>query len=246
MSEADLNIVKYSIKLVEDKVYRDFEEIKNLQNSGLLADFVSKTVAFIQNKLYNYFIEKRPEYSLYIKNSKGNVVENSKYSIHINALAGIKNFSRGIPYFCTTILIMENDKPVIGFVNNYATNEMFYVVKNKSAFLNNQKMRMLDKIIHNDFLVAVKYDLDRKVFKHLLDKLPMFKVNNCSVLDVCYTVCGKYDASIILDSNEEDINLCKLFVEESGGLSRVLKNNNKSYLFSNGSVVDKLVKLYNI
>lgn len=241
--EVDLNLIKQSIKLVEDKVCRDFEEIRELQNSKLLVEFTNKTIAFIQNKLFKYFVDKRPEYSVHIKNGANNIVVDSKYSIYINALAGIQNFLHGIPYFCTTILVKEKDKPVVSFVNNYATNEMFYAVKNKCAFLNNQKIRVSKRIDTNNALIAVKYDLSRNLFKNILNKLPMFKVNNCSVLDVCCVACGRYDCAIVLDGNKEDLDMSKLIIEEAGGLSYDMKNNSVSCLFANGGMMDGLVKM---
>lgn len=244
--EIDLNLIKQSIKIVEDKVCRDFEEVRKLQNSKLLIEFTNKTIAFIQNKLFKYFIENRPEYSVYIKNGANNVVANSKYSIYINALAGIQNFLHGISYFCTTILVKENDKPVVGLVNNYATNEIFCAVKNRCAFLNNQKIRVSKKIDINSALIAVKYDLSRQMFKNILNKLPMFKVNNCSVLDVCCVACGRYDCAIILDGNKEDLEISKLIIGEAGGLSYDMGNNNVSCLFTNGGMMDGLVKMVTI
>jgi hypothetical protein len=88
-----------------------------------------------------------------------------------------------------------------------------------------------DEKEYNEKVLPIRLKLDVYYVKHT-SFFGDIKLIIWTVLAILYTACGKYDASIILDSNEEDINLCKLFIEESGGLSRALKNNDKSYLFS--------------
>ena len=239
MYRADFNILAGAIKLVENKVHRDFIEISNLQNSNLSLAFVNKTIEYLNGKFYEYFSEKRPNYSLYVKNYKNNIVNNSKYKIIVNSISGIKNFLHAIPYFCTSISVVEDEKIVVSLVNNYSTNEMFYVIKGQGSFLNNQKLRVSNKI--DNILLAVKYDLNKKLFKDIIDKLPMFKINNCSILDCCNIATGKYDAGIFFDADIVDIQSGHLFIEEAGGLSK--KINNNLYIFSNGVYMDNILKI---
>ena len=239
MYRADFNVLTGAIKLVENKVHRDFIEINNLQNSSLSLTFVNKTIEYLNTKFYNYFIEKRPNYSLYIKNYKNNLVDNSKYKIIINSISGIKNFLHAIPYFCTTISVVEDGKTVVTLANNYSTNEMFYVIKGQGSFLNNQKLRVSNKV--DNILLAIKYDLDKKLFKNIIDKLPMFKINNCSILDCCNIATGKYDGGIFFDADIVDMQAGHLFIEEAGGLSK--KINDNLYVFSNGVYMDNILKM---
>lgn len=241
MDKADKNILFGAIKLVEDKIHRDFIEVSNLQNYNLSLNFTNKTIEHLQKTFFDYFTKKRPDYSLYIKNYKNNIVENSKYKIIINPISGIKNFLHAIPYFATVISILKNDKVVMGLVHNYTTNEMFFVSSGDGVFLNNQRLRVSNRIGLQNLLISVKYDLNKQKFKELVDKLPMFKINNCSILDCCNTACGRYDASIILDADNNDMLLAKLFIEEAGGLSK--KINDSSYLFTNGVCMDEVLKI---
>ncbi|MBR2141185.1 MAG: inositol monophosphatase family protein [Rickettsiales bacterium] len=242
MSEADLNVLKSAIKLVESKVSRDFNEIRNLQNSSSVNGFVNKAVNYVQNTLFEYLKGKRPTYSIYVKNGDDKIEKNSKFSIYVNAIMGMKNLSHGIPYFCTTLSVAENGKIFTGLVNNYVENEMFFVSRGSGAFVNNQKMRVSSRTDIGDLLIAVKSDTERTMLKRILPKLPMFKMNNCSVLDACYTSCGRYDANIVLDGNIKDVELSKLFIEESGGLAYNITDT--SLIFSNGNVVDKLKLMF--
>ena len=129
----------------------------------------------------------------------------------------------------------------MGLVHNYTTNEMFFVSSGDGVFLNNQRLRVSNRIGLQNLLISVKYDLNKQKFKELVDKLPMFKINNCSILDCCNTACGRYDASIILDADNNDMLLAKLFIEEAGGLSK--KINDNSYLFTNGVCMDEVLKI---
>ena len=248
----DLDVFKSAIKSIESKVYRDFMEIRNLQNSNSINDFTNRTIYFIQNELYKFFKEKRSSYSIKIKNEKEDTVENSKYLIYINPLAGIKNYMHGIPYFCTTISLisLEQKQIMCGLVNNYATNEKFFVTRSRGAFLsdpnvlNDQRIRTSNRLDLNTSLIAIKYDSNKKIFNKIVNSnIPMFKINNCSILDSCYTACGRYDANIILEGDKMDLALSKLFVKECGGLVYQINENN-SYIFSNNNILNNIQKLF--
>lgn len=239
MYRADFNIFSGAIKLVENKVHRDFIEITNLQSSNLSLAFMNKTIEYLQAKFFEYFLEKKPNYSLYIKNYNSNVVDGSRYKVVINPLSGIKNFLHAIPYFCTVITLFDKDEAVMGVINNYATNEMFYVMKGQGTHLNNQKLRVSNKT--DNTLIAVKYDLNKSKFKAIVNNLPMFKINNCSILDCCNTAAGKYDASILFDVDKGDMPLAQLMIAEAGGLTR--KIDETTYLFSNGVYMDKVLDI---
>lgn len=255
MSEADLSTIKNAIKstlhsrtknntmTLENKVCRDFFEIRNLSNPNIATEFAKHTLDILKDNFFDYFLRKKPNYSLYIKDGESNIVEGSKFAIYVNVIAGIKNFLHGVPYFCSTILVTEDNKAIAGLVNNYIENEMFYVLKNKGSFMNNQKIRVSNRTNIEDLLITLKLGKDKKESIKILEKLQNFKITNCSILDCCYTACGRYDANIILEGSEQDIELSKLFIEEAGGLNCQLSDNKNSFLFSTGNIFDKLKKI---
>lgn len=244
MSDADLYLLKESVKLVESKVFRDYIELGNLQTTNHALQFLNKTVEFLNKKFLDFFTEKRPNYKTVIKGFKTTENQNenqTKNLIYINSICGLRNLLHHIPYFVTMISLFNEDKIVASVVNSYATNEIFFTAENKGVFINDRKVRVSNRNLSDNSLVGIKYsNKSRKTFLKLTSKLTTFRVGNCSILDSCYTACGRYDANFIFDGYEKEIDSCGLFIKEAGGLSYKISNN--SVLFSNSTVYDDLKK----
>ncbi|MDR1499129.1 MAG: hypothetical protein LBS34_02485 [Rickettsiales bacterium] len=237
---ADLNILRDSIRLVESKIFRDFMELENLQSSNKTIAFTNATLEYARKRLFNFFLEKRPNYSLIIRDYSDNIVDRSEYSIYVNCISGIKNFAHGIPYFSTILSLKKSGKTIMGVVNNYAEKTMFYTTEGGGSFVNNKRIRVSNRNILNETIVAVKQGMDRELLSKLMSKLPTLRVNNCYVLDSCHTACGKYDCNIIFDGIREEIDVGALFIKESGGLVRYLNEGKTNCFFSNSLIFDRI------
>ncbi len=245
MSDADLYLLKESIKLVESKVFRDYVELGNLQTTNHSLQFLNKTVEFLNKKFFNFFTEKRPNYKIKIKgfnNLETSDENKTKNSIYINSVCGLRNLLHHIPYFVTMISLFNEDKIVASVVNSYSTNEIFFVAENKGVFINDRKVRVSNRNLNDNSLIGVKYSSkSKKTFLKLVSKLTTFRIGNCSILDSCYTSCGRYDANFIFDSSKEEIDSCELFIREAGGLNYRMSDN--SVLFSNSTIYENLKKI---
>lgn len=252
-SNVDLKILQDSIKLVESKVYRDFFEIENLQTSYNSAkNFAKKTIEFLEDKLYSFLKEKRPDYNVVIKNAKNFETEaDRKFTIYVNPICGIANFMHGIPYFCTVLTVKERDlsngkeKIVCGLINNYAEQEMFCVEAGKGSFVsnkhgNNLRLRVSNRADLKNSVISIKYGVDKENLKKLIDKLSLVKVSNCSALDLVLIASGKYDGGFVFDKDDIDNDLGILFVQEAGGFYEINDNN---ILASNSLLFSELRKL---
>lgn len=241
MSDADLFLIKESIKLVESKVFRDYVELGNLQTTNRSIEFLNKTIEFLNLKFLEFFTKKRPNYELIIKGFKNleNLNNSKKNTVYINSICGARNLLHHIPYFVTIVSLFNDSKVVASVVNNYATNEIFFVAENKGVFINDRKVRVSNRNINDNALIGIKYNnKSKKKFIKLSSMLTNFRVANCSILDSCYTACGRYDANFIFDGFQMEIDSCELFVREAGGLSYRISDN--SIMFSNSIIYDNL------
>ncbi|GHU28199.1 inositol monophosphatase [Bacilli bacterium] len=243
MNSANAQIVNEAVRLLENKIHRDFMELENLQSSKRSAGFANSTMEYINEKLYDFFVEKRPRYSLKIEDYEKDWTGNGECEIYVNGLCGFNNFLHGIPYFATVIIVKRNGEIMFGVVNNYATNEMFFVAPGRGAFLNNKRTRVSSREIEDDILVSVKYDYNGELFTKVTSRLRTFKVTNCYVLDFCHTACGKYDASIVFDGGEEELKLGALFITEAGGAFRNIEGSKNNVIFSNSLLIDDMKKV---
>jgi myo-inositol-1(or 4)-monophosphatase len=225
------------VKKAESKVYRDFIELENLQNSSSVSKFTSMTLQRLRREFFEFFSRNRNSYSLIVKDGRSNIVNGAKKTIYINCMAGVKNFMHSLPYFATVIGIKEKDRYVTAFVNNYATQEMFTAENGSGAFLNTRRIRVSNRNDLAEVMVGVKYDSAREKFTKVSEKINMnFKVNNCYILDICHTAAGKLDGGIIFDGSVEELEIGKLFVVESGGFFEFLNNNKTDCVYSNSLI----------
>jgi myo-inositol-1(or 4)-monophosphatase len=243
MNNSDLFLAKKILKEQESKVYRDFMELENLQSSSNAVKFSTMTLDRLKRSFYDFFMEKRSECSIVIKNGKSNAVENARRSIYINCMTGIRNFTHSIPYFATVIAIKEKNKYAAAIVNNYATQEMFVVEAGAGAFLNTRRIRVSNKNELSDAMIGIKCSKDMEQNVRLISKLnTAFKINNCYVLDICQTAAGKLDGGIILDADDEELKIGELFIKEAGGLFEFLNQEKTDCVFSNSLIHDHLKK----
>ena len=243
---ADLTIIKNAIKQVESKVYRDYMELENLQNSNAILKFSSMTLKAVEQQIFDYLVKNRPEYNIITKNGQNHKVEKSNSFIYVNCISGLKNFVHSIPYFATIIGIKKDDKYTTAVINNYATQEMFVADINSGAFLNDKRIRVSNKTDQKNLMISIKYDASREKFMKILNKIDLtFKVNNCSILDVCSCACGKLDGGIILESNRNELEIAELFVIEAGGLFNYINQDKTNCYFSNSLIHNKIKDLLN-
>ena len=58
----------------------------------------------------------------------------------IDPIDGTTNFIRGLPYFCTTLALVENEKVVGGWVYDPTRDEMYEATLNGGAYCNGNKL----------------------------------------------------------------------------------------------------------
>jgi myo-inositol-1(or 4)-monophosphatase len=60
----------------------------------------------------------------------------------LDPLDGTKNFSYEIPFFCTTICLLENKDPVVAVIYEPITDNLFYATKGGGAFKNDEPIHV--------------------------------------------------------------------------------------------------------
>lgn len=246
MNNSDLHILKTAIKSVENKVFRDFREIENLQSSNSIIKFSNMTIEKLKEDFFQFFTEKRRNYNLIIKDGKEAKNEKNENTIYVNCLSGLRNFVHGIPYFATAISITENKKNLLtaALINNYATQEMFHAERSVGSFLNTKRIRVSNKNTLNTSMVSIKCDNSKEQFIKILNKLNVsFKINNCSILDLCNVASGKLDGGIIFEGSKKELEIGKLIIVEAGGLFEYLNEEKTSCFFSNSIIHNKVKEI---
>ena len=148
----------------------------------------------------------------------------------IDPIDGTTNFIHGLPYFATSIALMQNGKTVLGVIYNPVTDELFAAVKGHGATLNGKSLplkkhvpRMSDAIAG----VEIKW-LAGKLPARLMSVSPYGSQRNmgASTLDWCYTAAGRFDLYLHGGQKLWDYAAGNLILEEAGGCMSTLTEDN--------------------
>jgi len=165
----------------------------------------------------------------------------------IDPLDGTVNFSRGIPHFCTSIALKENDTYLIGVIFDPVRNEIFSALRGNGAFLNNKPIVRQDIDSFEDAVIAggfFKHESIKdgmRIFERIVNKVKKVRFFGSAALDLCYLASGRIDGYVQYGVNEWDIAAASLICELSGVRVEVLKKNNRlNVIAADSKIFDKL------
>lgn len=149
-----------------------------------------------------------------------------RYKWLVDPLDGTTNFVHGLPPYCVSLALTEDDVPVVGVVYEVFSAECFYAWKGSKAFLNGEPIRVSSASRIEETLTAVGFPhapaqgaIDRTL-EHI-----GFLVRNTSgvrrigsaAADLCYVACGRVDAFYHRGLSPWDVAAGALIVEAAGG-----------------------------
>ena len=205
------------------------EERKKFQASSIekkghndLVSYVDKTS---EQKLITRLKELLPE-SGFIAEENTESKKGDRYNWIIDPLDGTTNFIHGLPCFCISIGLMDNNNLVLGVVHELNFDECFYASKNNGAFMNGQPIKVSDIRSLNDSLLATGFpyhDYDRmkpymEVFDWCMRNTHGLRRLGSAAADLAYVACGRFESFYEYGLNPWDVAGGAFIVQEAGGM----------------------------
>ncbi|MDG2394842.1 inositol monophosphatase [Candidatus Thioglobus sp.] len=180
----------------------------------------------IQESLYNLY----PEITLLGEEMSAeeqlNALSNHNGVWVLDPIDGTSNFSHGLPYYCVSLALIQNQEVQLGIVYDPERDECFYAQKDQGAFLNNKKLNAPDYSTSlNQAIVGV--DLKRlpvKIAAELASNPPYASQRSLGsiALDWCWVSTGRIQAYLHGKHNLWDYAACWLILEEANGASKTI------------------------
>jgi len=150
----------------------------------------------------------------------------NSYCFVIDPLDGTTNFSRGIGYFCISVCLTCNDKPLLAVVYQPIMREYFVAIEGKGAFLNGQQLNIdlsipLDKSLT---IVGLPYTKNEQYLELLelarviAPKSFAFRHLGACALDLAYVAAGRINGVYLADLAWWDVAAGILLIEQAGGV----------------------------
>lgn len=144
----------------------------------------------------------------------------------IDPLDGTSNFAYGLPIFCASIALVQNNEVIAGVVYDPTRDELFSASKNCGAFLNGNNISVspVSNLTESLLITGFYYDRGNDMVENL-EKIRQFlsypiiglRRLGAAALDLCYVASARASGYWEYKLSPWDFAAGKLIVEEAGG-----------------------------
>ena len=233
----NLNIMIKAAEKASRALIRDFGEVEKLQVSIKgPANFVSNADLKAEKIIIEELKKARPYYSIISEEDGSETNKDTNNVWIIDPIDGTTNFLHGVPHFAISIALKSENEIVSGIIYDPIKDEMFYAEKDKSAFFNNQRIRVSQKREINGCLFATGGKSNNQI------DLPVRNTGSAA-LDLAYVAAGRYDGYFQNGLNLWDIAAGLIILKEAGGIINEIdlsQNRNIQIRASSMAINDKM------
>ena len=143
----------------------------------------------------------------------------------VDPLDGTRNFTLGVPHFCTVVALSYGDQPVLGVTYDPMRDELFTAEHGKGAFLDGERLavsegsELSESVLSFDLGYAdgnagLAIDLVRSLWPGLIS----MRLMGSSALGVAYAAAGRVDLYFHHSLSPWDIAAGHILIQEAGGM----------------------------
>ena len=156
----------------------------------------------------------------------------------IDPVSGVKNYTNGISYFSSSIVLILEGKAIASVIYDPIRDEMFFAEKGKGAFLNNSRIRVSSNNKRNRALFVLE-SIDLINYFNMQDEaVENFRVLGSNSLDLANTANGKIDCYFSKNLNSQLSTAGLFLVKEAGGVLYEDKDNRYSMVTNNNMIAN--------
>lgn len=179
----------------------------------------------------------------------------AEYTWVVDPLDGTTNFAHGYPFFCCSVALLKDERPVAGAVFDPNRNELFSAEKGEGAHLNGKRIRVssvasLDRaLLATGFAYFVRenqYNLDN--FKRFVLKAQGVRRDGSAALNLSYVAAGRFDGMWERGPQAWDMAAGVLLIQEAGGVVTDITGgpwrvDGQNLLVSNGRIHAQMLEI---
>lgn len=233
------------------------EDLKNHITEKGSADFVTQVDTGVQEYLYEKLKELDPGIQFMGEENNQNQIDPSEPAWILDPVDGTTNLIFDYQQSAVSLGYYENGQICQAVIYNPFSDETFWAIQGKGAFLNDRQIHVSSHKTLSGCLVAIgtspyykeyaarNFQLFQKVFEHCLD----IRRGGSAALDLSYIACGRLDAYFELKLKPWDFAAGSLILEEAGGKITSYQGTPLDFLqpqailSSNGLVHEELLQL---
>ena len=201
MQKSAINVVVKAARRAGDLILRHVGRVETLSVfEKSKQDYASEVDAQAEAEIIRELKRAFPDHAFLAEES--GQTGKSRYTWVIDPLDGTSNFLHGIPHFCVSIALLDNQEPVLGVIYDPLRNEIYSAVKGSGAVLNDKRIRVAQR---NDLSGAMlitgfaprqrsKIGAQLEAVRELMRDAEDVRRTGSAALDLAYVAAGRADA----------------------------------------------------
>lgn len=230
MSPADLKSLLQSVEEISRKTgqYLVHERTqfngKTIEQKGI-NNLVSHVDKEAEKQFVTALSEILPEAGFIAEEGTGQAIEGGLNWV-VDPLDGTTNFIHNIPFFCTSVALVQDRKPLLGVIFDPVHNEMFAAAGEEPARLNGETIHVSTTEALQNMLIVTGFPYEDKgllqcnlqTIGDLTRESRSVRRMGSAALDMCYVACGRFDGFYEYGLNAWDVAAGTCIVRNAGGL----------------------------
>ena len=143
----------------------------------------------------------------------------------VDPLDGTREFVKGIPEYCVSVALVDEEKPVVGVIVNPSTGVVYSAALGEGAFADGEAIHVLEEEQSPIEVAASRSEIGRGTWKPFEERLTLRPAGSAA-FKLVLVAAGIVDASFTsAERNEWDIAAGVIIVHEAGGVTMDLARN---------------------
>ena len=180
-----------------------------------------------QTLITGMILKEFPDHAIY---GEEGLAGNQESPFHwiVDPIDGTVNFFYGIPHFCISIALRENDEIILGVIYDPIRDEMWQVKKGEAPLLNGKPCAVSTRAEIAEAILSVGFsktkttiDTGMPLFQDMVYRARKCRMMGSAALDMAYVACGRLDGYIEQSVSLWDIAAGILLIEGAGGKVKI-------------------------
>ena len=187
-----------------------------------------------QELITGILLERFPEHAIF---GEEGIAGNQSSPFHwiVDPIDGTVNYFYGVPHFCISIALRENDEIIAGVIYDPMRDELWEAERGGPALLNGQPCKVSARTKLGDAIVSIGFakakssiDTGLPLFEKMVYNARKCRLMGSAALDLAYVACGRLDAYIESSVSLWDIAAGQLILQQAGGAISIKPHPEKS------------------